>query len=288
MNGFNLGNASIPVQEILSGGPPRDGIPAIDRPRFVSAGEADTLGPDDRVIGIHRNGEARAYPIAILNWHEIVNDRIGDEPIVVTFCPLCGTGMVFASPANLDFGVSGLLYNSDVLLYDRQSESLWSQIEMEAVSGKRLGQKLQLLPASHTSWQDWLNRYPRSKVLAEPRGSTRNYKRNPYAGYARSRDLYFPVSNRDRRYHPKEQVIGVAVGDEAKAWPFAELAKSAAEFTDTLAGQPVTVRYNSEARSGGVFAADGEEIPSVIAFWFAWMSFHPQAEVYRADQAGSD
>ena len=149
-NGFDVGNSSIPVAEILSGGPPRDGIPSIDDPHFITSDRADFLDPEDRVIGVSRNGEARAYPIAIMNWHEIVNDRIGDESIVVTYCPLCGTGMVFLAPPGLEFGVSGLLYNSDVLLYDRQSESLWSQIMMQAVSGERLGEKLNLLPASRS------------------------------------------------------------------------------------------------------------------------------------------
>jgi hypothetical protein len=282
-NGFDVGNASIPVAEILSGGPPRDGIPAIDEPHFVGAGQADFLAPDDRVIGISRNGEARAYPIAIMNWHEIVNDEIGGESIVVTYCPLCGTGMVFLAPPGLDYGVSGLLYNSDVLLYDRQSQSLWSQIRMQAVSGKRVGENLQLLPASHTSWRDWSSRFPRTRVLSTQTGVSRDYTRDPYAGYARSRKLYFPVSSRDQRYHPKEQVIGVAKDGAAKAWPFAELAKSDGEITDTLAGTEVTVRYNSEARSGAVYDQQGKEIPSVIAFWFAWMSFHPEAEVYKAN-----
>jgi len=281
-NGFDVENASIPVTEILSGGPPRDGIPSIDKPRFVATEQADFLAPEDRVIGVTRNGEARAYPIAIMNWHEIVNDQIGEESIVVTYCPLCGTGMVFLAPTGLGFGVSGLLYNSDVLLYDRQSESLWSQIMMQSVSGERVGEKLELLPASHTSWKDWSARFPGSKVLSTRTGMRRDYSRSPYAGYERSRKLYFPVSSRDMRYHPKEQVIGVSTDGADKAWPFAELAKSDGAVIDTLEGERVTVRYNSEARSGAVFDETGAEIPSVIAYWFAWMSFHPQAEIYEA------
>lgn len=281
-NGFDVGNASIPVREILSGGPPKDGIPAIDRPRFVGAHEANFLSGDDRVIGIVLHDRAKAYPIAILNWHEIVNDQIGPQPIVVTYCPLCGTGMVFAAPRHMDFGVSGLLYNSDVLLYDRQSGSLWSQIKMEAISGRRLGEKLELLPASHTTWSDWQTRNPRTQVLSERTGVRRDYDRNPYEGYGKSRELFFPASSRDNRYHPKEQVIGVKVGEQAWVWPFAELAKSSGVLEDEIAGQKVVVRYNGEARSGGVFSEDGKEIPSTIAYWFAWMSFYPASEVYRA------
>ncbi|MES9860025.1 MAG: DUF3179 domain-containing (seleno)protein, partial [Candidatus Thiodiazotropha sp. 4PDIVS1] len=136
-NGFDLSSASIKVSEVLSGGPPRDGIPAIDQPEFVSSDEADFLTPDDRILGVVRNGVAKAYPISILNWHEIVNDVFDDEPVVITFCPLCGTGMAFEAMIDrqtLTFGVSGLLYNSDVLLYDRHSESLWSQIMKQSIS----------------------------------------------------------------------------------------------------------------------------------------------------------
>lgn len=281
-NGFDLDNASIPVGEILAGGPPKDGIPAIDTPRFVGSEQADFLADEDRVIGIARHGRAKAYPIAIMNWHEIVNDQIGPQPIVVTYCPLCGTGMIFAAPDHMDFGVSGLLYNSDVLLYDRQSNSLWSQIKMEAVAGSRLGQKLELLPASHTTWAQWRARHPRTQVLSDRTGYHRDYDRDPYAGYSNSRNLYFPVASRDRRYHPKEQVIGVKIGEQAWAWPFAELARSAGVVEAEIAGQSVVVRYNSEARSGGVFLADGKEIPSTIAYWFAWMSFYPNSDIYKA------
>ena len=281
-NGFDVANASIPVEEILSGGPAKDGIPAIDTPRFVGAHEAGFLSDDDRVIGIALHDRAKAYPIAIMNWHEIVNDQIGPQPIVVSYCPLCGTGMIFAAPDRLDFGVSGLLYNSDVLLYDRQSESLWSQIKMEAVAGSRLGQKLELLPASHTTWAEWRARHPHTQVLSEQTGARRDYDRNPYAGYSTSRDLFFPVSSRDKRYHPKEQVIGVKIGEQAWVWPFAELARSSGVVKDEVAGQKVVVRFNSEARSGGVFLEDGKEIPSTTAYWFAWISFYPDSDVYRA------
>ncbi len=281
-NGFDVSNASIPIKEILSGGPPRDGIPSIDNPRFVSASAADFLRDKDRVIGLALGGIAKAYPIAILNWHEIVNDSLAGEPVVVTFCPLCGTGMVFRVPASLDFGVSGLLYNSDVLLYDRQSDSLWSQIKMEAVSGRRLGEKLELLPASHTTWADWRKRHPDTRVLSTRTGVTRDYRQDPYAGYSRSRDLYFPVTNRSKRYHPKEQVIGVRLAGNSWVWPFSELAKSSGSVSTQLNGETVEVRYNTESRSGGVFREDNSEIPSTVAYWFAWMSFYPDSEVFSA------
>jgi hypothetical protein len=282
INGFDVSNASVPVKEIYSGGPPKDGIPAIDHPVFLDARNAKFMAESARVIGVSRHGYAKAYPISILNWHEIVNDIIGSEPIVISYCPLCGTGMVFAANDALTFGVSGLLYNSDVLMYDRQSESLWSQLKMEAISGRHLGQKLDLLPASHTTWSDWLSRYPTTKVLSEPTGFHREYDRDPYAEYSLSSRLFFPVSSLDHRYHPKEQVIGVTIGDRAWAWPFAELSLSSGIVKDEVAGHKVEVHYDSVARTGRVIKEGGQEIPSTIAYWFAWMSFYPASQVYNA------
>ncbi|MFU8817641.1 MAG: DUF3179 domain-containing (seleno)protein, partial [Pseudomonadales bacterium] len=165
MNGFDLSDALIPVRAIESGGPPRDGIPAINQPKFVAAPEAGFLDDDDRILGVAINGQPKAYPISILNWHEVVNDSSGSQYFVVTYCPLCGTGMVFASNAGdgaLIFGVSGLLYNSDVLLFDRNTESLWSQILGKAVSGPLRGEPLPQLPAFHTTWADWRERHPQT------------------------------------------------------------------------------------------------------------------------------
>jgi hypothetical protein len=284
-NGFDLSSASIAVAEIMHGGPPRDGIPAIDRPMFIMGSEADYLDDTDRVLGIYRNGIAKAYPVAILNWHEIVNDRIGREPIVITFCPLCGTGMAFEATVEgqvRHFGVSGLLYNSDVLLYDRESESLWSQIGREAVSGPLVGTTLLMVPVAHTAWADWRTRHPKTLVLSRRTGHGRDYGRNPYESYERSRDLYFPVASSDPRYHPKERVIGLELDGRFKAYPFVELGRAQAPLQDTLGGRRVTVHYDAEHRTGRVTDARGAEIPTVIAFWFAWAAFHPETEVFEA------
>lgn len=285
MNGFRVDGASIPVAEIRHGGPPRDGIPAIDEPRFVSAAAARFLTPDDRVVGIVRGGIARAYPIAILNWHEVVNDRFGDEAIAVTFCPLCGTAMVFAAEVGsreLQFGVSGLLYNSDVLLYDRQTESLWSQIMAEAVAGPMKGTRLEFLPTAHTTWADWRTRHPQTEVLSPDTGHRRNYGRDPYAHYVESDRLMFPVRFQDARLHPKEQVIGVSLGGEHKAYPFSALSRAGVRtLEDEISGMRVRLEFDPQARSGRVFGADGNELPSLIAFWFAWFAFHPDTAVFE-------
>jgi len=290
-NGFDLSGSLIPATEILHGGPPRDGIPAIDKPHFVSAAAADFLGDDDRVLGIERNGIAKAYPIAILNWHEIVNDRFGDERIVVSFCPLCGTGVAF-SVASGTFGVSGLLYNSDVLLYDRQSLSLWSQLLSRAVSGPHKGSRLKKVVLSHTNWRDWRSRHPSSVVLSTDTGSPRDYQRDPYAGYVNDAGIFFPVSHRDPRYHPKERVIGVEIAGHFKAYPFSELARSNGIVHDTLNKKMLIIRFDATSQSGRIFYAEGneknskkrdqkgEELPTITAFWFAWYAFHPETKVY--------
>ena len=248
-NGFSVTGALIPVDEIHSGGPPRDGIPAIDRPHFVNAGAATFLQESDRVLGIVRNGISKAYPVAILNWHEIVNDRFVNEPVVLTYCPLCGTGMAFLATSGdqeLDFGVSGLLYNSDMLLYDRQTQSLWTQIGRQAVSGPMKGTKLQAVPARHTRWADWKQRYPATLVLSTNTGFQRDYSRNPYQGYDKTDDLWFPVRVQDDRYRLKEPVLGIEIAGRFKAYPFVELEKSDGDVHDIFAGHAIVVKYDDQ------------------------------------------
>ncbi len=229
---------------------------------------------------------AKAYPIAILNYHEIVNDSFGDEPIVVTYCPLCGTGMAFEASIAGErriFGVSGLLYNSDVLLYDRNSETLWSQLMLKAVAGPLKGTPLKMVTASHTTWADWRRRHPETRVLSEDTGFRRNYGDDPYPGYESSRRVIFPVSSRDRRYHPKERVIGLLVNGRAKAYPFVELDRAGGRVEDVFAERSLTVEFDAEHQTGRVVDAKGQEVPTVIAYWFAWRAFHPKGEVFAAD-----
>ena len=289
-NGFDLSDSLVPAGQIHLGGPPRDGIPALDRPRFVAAAAADFLGDDDRVLGLLHNGRAKAYPIAILNWHEVVNDRFGSRPVAITYCPLCGTGAAFAAEAGerrLKFGVSGLLYNSDVLLYDRETESLWSQLRMQAISGPAKGQRLQPLPLNHTTWRAWRAEHPDTLVLSTDTGFQRDYGRDPYAGYSGAYSLYFPVAALSRRYHPKERVLGLAVDGRYKAYPFTELARNAQpEVVDDFAGQRLRIRFDRASQSARALDSAGHQLPAVTGYWFAWYAFHPDTEVYRAAADG--
>jgi len=286
-NGFDISNASIPANEILAGGPPKDGIPAIFNPILLDAVDATYMQPNDRVLGVELDGIARAYPISILNWHEIVNDQINNQRYAVTYCPLCGTGVAFYSNVGgkaTEFGVSGLLYNSDVLLYDRNTESLWSQILGEAVSGKLLGEKLKPIPIGHTTWRDWLAQHPGTKVLSTETGYSRDYDRNPYQGYEQSRQLYFSVNNRaPENYHPKEQVIGLEFNGVYKAYPFVELEKNAqSQFKDTVNGISVTIEWDSTNQSVILYDSNGAKIAGIQGFWFAWFAFHPDTLVFQA------
>lgn len=284
-HGFDLDNALVPVDQLHAGGPARDGIPSIDAPRFLAAPNAGYLDGEDQVLGIVLGGVARAYPIRIMNWHEIVNDEIGGKRIAVTYCPLCGTGVAFSSQSggrHLSFGVSGLLYNSDMLLYDRETESLWSQIQKQSIAGPLVGRKLEALPLTHTTWRAWRRSHPDTQVLSTDTGYRRNYAHHPYGGYETERGLYFPVANKSRRYHPKERVLGVEVAGHYKAYPFAELSSTDGEVTDRLGGEPLTIRYDAANESAQAFDAAGNQLPAMTGFWFAWYAFHPDTEVFQA------
>ncbi|MFT5506634.1 MAG: hypothetical protein ACI8XC_004362 [Gammaproteobacteria bacterium] len=288
-NGFDLSNASIPTAEILQGGPPRDGIPVISDPAMISAEEAEYLEDDDRVLGIVIDGIAKAYPIRILNWHEIVNDAINDKNYAITYCPLCGTGVVFDANiegVNSEFGVSGLLYNSDVLLYDRNTGSLWSQILSKSVSGKRVGKVLKRLPVNHTSWKVWKARHPKTLAMSLKTGFHRDYGRNPYSGYETSKSIYFAVKNRaPENYHPKEEVLGIEVSGIFKAYPFIELERGKkTNFNDTMGQVKLKLNWDSDARQLQVYKNSGEEVIGVQGFWFAWFAFHPNTLVFTGNQ----
>ena len=286
--GFYLTHARVPIKDIVSGGPGKDGIPAILDPKFVSAETASFLRDEDRVLGLAIGAEAKAYPVKILNWHEIVNDSLARRSVVVTYCPLCGTGIAFEAQVGerlLSFGVSGLLYQSDLLMYDHQTESLWSQVGMEAVTGPLAGARLTPLILRHTTWQDWRARHPTTFVLSTDTGYTRDYDRDPYGEYATVRDLMFDVAPFDPIYDTKAWVVGVMVEKQAKAYAFSELKQSPAVVRDRINEKIVQVHFDRETRTAWITDEEGTTLPSVIAFWFAWYAFHPDTEVFHAPQA---
>lgn len=286
-NGFELGNALVPVEEILRGGPPRDGIPSINNPVFQDPEDAELWRSDDLMLTYDKGEVSFAYPIGILNWHEIVNHDLGGTPLLITFCPLCGTGMAFDPRVNgrsLTFGVSGLLYNSDLLMYDHQTESLWSQIEGRAVSGPLAGTELKPVAIRHELWQRWRERVgDKGQLLSTDTGHRRNYRLSPYGDYDHSERLYFPVTHISRKYHPKTWVLGWTNNGEARAWPFPELAGQDGPVHDEIGGMKVVLTFDPETPSAELRAEDGTLLPATRAFWFAWYTFHPKTTIFESE-----
>ena len=285
-NGFQITDPLIPVAEILSGGPPRDGIPPLDKPQFVTVAETELVGPEHAILGLEIAGEAKAYPIFILNWHEIVNDTVGGVPVTVSYCPLCGSGTAFrrdfqGKPGT--FGVSGLLYNSDLLMYDRETESLWSQMLGQAVSGPRKGERLEALPVTYTTWAEWRAQHSESLVLSSETGFRRDYTRSPYGNYDENGTIIFQISFRSKAFHPKERVLGVEVAGSFKAYPFAELAKVNSPLHDQIGETEIVLNFDADSRSGNVHLRNAQPLPAINAFWFAWYAFHPDTAVFRTE-----
>lgn len=276
--GFDMSNSLIPPTDVHKGCPATDCIPAIDDPEFVASPDAAFMQPDDLVVAVTMGGETRGYPLRVLVWHEIVNDTIQGRPLAITYCPLCGTSMVFDRTINgieLSFGVSGMLYQSDVLMYDRQTRSLWSQLAVQSVSGPQAGTPLKWLPSEHMTWAKWLERYPDSKVLSTNTGHTRNYDKLPYGGYEKSDRILFPVPLTRDDLGNKEWIAGVVIGGSAKAYPLAKL-PSGEWIEDTVGGTAIRVRYDAVSREFSASLADsGEALPAVQAYWFAWQAFYP-------------
>ena len=220
---------TVPLDKIVSGGPPQDGIPSIDNPKFQSVQEADEILEDSELIlGLNINGDIRAYPLQILVWHEIVNDVVGDQPVAVTYCPLCFTNQVFnrtLSDGNtVEFGTSGKLYNSNLVMYDRKSNSLWSQALGEGIVGEYAGVKLERIPFDVAYWKEWKELYPESKVLSRDTGSVRPYGADPYGDYYTNDLILFPVANDDKRLGLKEIIIGLENNkDQYKAYKLQDI-----------------------------------------------------------------
>jgi hypothetical protein len=264
--------ASVPLGEFLGGGPPKDGIPAIDNPAYESIAEARSwLSDRSPVIRLEIDGVARAYPLAILMWHEIVNDTLGGQPVVVTFCPLCNTALVFEREldgAVHDFGTTGNLRFSDLVMYDRQTESWWQQATGEAIVGELTGSRLTFLPAQIVSLADFAAAHPDGDVLSRETGFNPDYGRNPYVGYDTvDQDPFLFDGVLDGRLSPKERVVTVGDGDEAVAFPYSELRKVGVA-AGTLQAQAIVVLWvpGTASALGAPNIDAGEDIGSTGVF----------------------
>lgn len=261
---------SVDYGEILSGGPPPDGIPAIDRPVFEAILEADEwLGEDWPVMIFENQGDVRAYPLAILIHHEIVNDVVGDEPVAITFCPLCNATIAFKSTLDdgrvLDFGTTGNLRNSDLVMYDRQTKSWWQQFTGEGIVGEMTGTQLEFLPSQIIAWSDFKAGHPDGKVLSRETGFVRNYGRNPYAGYdSINSSPYFPVSGDDGRLRPMERVVAIQLEGMDIAYPFSVL-EEVRVVNDVIGDHSVVVFWKPGTSS--TFGNSGQETGSTGTFF---------------------
>ncbi len=261
----------VDITRIISGGPPPDGIPAIDKPKFLKASDVTFLDPAEPVLALEVGGEARAYPVQVLIWHEIVNDTVGGVPVAVTYCPLCNSALAFdrrAADRVLDFGTSGKLYQSDLVMYDRQTESLWPQIEGRAVAGTLTGTELTPYIVSTVTWEEWLSTHPDDWVLSRDTGHDRDYGRNPYVGYDNPEGTPFLFdAEADPRLPAQTRVLGLSEGEEAVAVMLETLADAGTLEAD-LAGRPVVLF----ARPGLASAldqpdiAEGREVAATGAF----------------------
>jgi hypothetical protein len=264
---------SVPYDEIISGGPPRDGIPAIDNPQLVTVQDADAwLEPIEPVVMVRVGEEVRAYPIQILIWHELVNDTLGGLPILVSFCPLCNTAIAFDRTFEgraLDFGTTGRLRYSNLIMYDRQTESWWQQATGEAIVGEHTGGELTFYPAAMISWDEFRQNFPDGTVLSRETGYTRNYGRNPYAGYdnVTNPPFIYEGPQTPGLLPPMARVLTIILENEAVAYPYAVLER-AIVVNDTVGGEPVVVIWATGTASAldDPAIAQGRDIGSAIAY----------------------
>lgn len=279
---------SVPLNEIIGGGPAKDGIPPIDNPQFVSIAEANSFLEDSEVgIGLDIRGSKHFYPFQILVWHEIVNDTIGGQRVLVTYCPLCLTGIVFdpvVKGERVEFGTSGKLWNSNLVMYDRKTDSLWSQVLGESIVGEMTRTRLKILPSDIMRYGDFKKLYKDGGVLSRKTGSTRPYGTDPYGDYYTTPGTFFPLSNEDNRLPDKEFVLGVVVNGKAKAYSETAV-KRVGEVEDTFEGKTIVARVDSGSGAVRLFEKkqDGKlaRIETVGGFWFSWASAHPDTALYK-------
>ena len=260
---------TVDYNEIFSGGPPPDGIPAIDSPVFEAIEQGDNwLGDDWPVMFFELNGDARAYPLAILIHHEIVNDVVGGVPVAITFCPLCNSTIAFDRTLEdgriLDFGTTGNLRNSDLVMYDRQTASWWQQFTGEGIVGELTSVQLEFLPSQIVAWSDFKENHPDGTVLSRQTGHFRPYGTNPYSGYDTiNSNPYFPVTGDDNRLLPKERVVAIQIDGIDVAYPFTILSELKV-VNDLVSNDPLVVFWSSGTES--IFGNAGPDTGSSSAF----------------------
>ena len=315
----------IPISEVRDGGPGKDGIPSIDNPNFVAANNANFLTDNDLIVGIVKDNEAKAYPHLVLDWHEIVNDEINDSFFTLNYCPLTGTAFAWESMTNgtrSTFGVSGLLYNANLILYDRNTDSNWSQLRLECVNGSLINNKPKLYSVVETNWKTWKTLYPDTQVLNTQTGFSRTYGTSPYGDYSTNNNRFiFRPAITNSALPNKDRVYAIIDEDLSKVYQFSDF-DNGKVIRDTFNGKDYLIignenliysfelqgdfknlifEYdfnNSEAffkdNEGNKWSVFGKAIEgpklgtsltspkSVLSYWFAIAAFYPNPEIYSA------
>lgn len=280
---FNTKDLRIDAALLRDAGPPKDAVAAITGPTLVSADEANLIDGDERVIGVVHGGEARAYPVSILNLHQIINDELGGDPIAVSFCPLCDSVVVVhreVDGATVEFGVSGKLLYSNMLMFDRTDDALWSPMRMEALSGPHAGTPLRPINTwSITTLAAWVEAHPTTTIVAPPPASDLNYAMNPYKAYLASDRVMdrFAPETLDNRLPAKQRIVGLRLGDAIVACTLESIRAAGGERTITVAGQPIVLR--SPASNGVEVVSAPEDARVVHTFWFAWAALYPETQI---------
>ncbi len=288
LTAFDLSLHSVPVAAIIEG-QGMGGIDAITQPQFVAASKAKFLNPDDRVIGLLFKGTARAYPLKILVWHQVVDDSIAGEPLAVTYCPLTGSAIVYdrkLGAKTLTLGTSDRLYDSNLLFFDQATKSLWSQIKGVAIAGPLTGRRLDPLPSVTTPWKVWKTYHPETQVLNASASDIKNFPRDGSAGYARAQRVMLPVSRLDNRLPPKEPVLGISLKGADEAFPFSSMAEVKPPVVASVGGTPVTIVYDASSGTAGA-VVNGKHVAAFTGFWFAWATFHPKTTIWKSHAAAA-
>lgn len=287
-NGFVLEDLTVPRASVVEGGPVRDAIRSVDAPRFVSPDEARWVAADTPIIGVAMDGKARAYPVHLMEWHQIVNERVENSSWIVVYDPLTDIAGAWRSNSTRSpdsFGVSGLLDGFGFLLFDRATSSLWSPLSGRAISGPRAGEELVPIRVRVETMGRWLARHPDTLVLALPDRDHIDYRLSPYSSYWVSEDVPLALTARDDRFHPKEVVLGVEWGDRSRAYIASIVTRAGGRIVDELGSQRIRIAY--DGASGTFFYEAPEEIRVQSAYWFAWKNSHPSTDIWREDLAGA-
>ncbi|MBI4038399.1 DUF3179 domain-containing protein, partial [Candidatus Daviesbacteria bacterium] len=277
--------AKVNPEDLLQGCSIQDCIPSINNPKFESANDASWLRDDDMVFAIDYKGIQKAYTQRILNWHEIINDEIAGDPVAITFCPLCGSALAFERKVDgviTEFGVSGKLHNSDLVMYDRYEGNLWQQITGEGIVGPaaRRNEVLKQVPIITTPWGEWKKEHPSTEVLSRNTGFSRNYDQYPYGTYEQDDQLLFGVKGLDKSLQIKTVVYGIEIDDKSKAYP-ENVFDEKKVIEDTVGNVAIRLERTQSGQIKVINLQTQEKIIPIRLFWFAWAAFHPDTELYQ-------